>query len=55
MQEPEKATQKAKDLVRMAVAKAAFVEPLHQVSINIKKSVLVIGGGAAHAQNQQLV
>ncbi|OQY00743.1 MAG: 4Fe-4S ferredoxin [Desulfobacteraceae bacterium 4572_130] len=47
MQEPEKATQKAKDLVRMAVAKAAFVEPLHQVSINIKKSVLVVGGGAA--------
>ena len=47
MQEPEKATQKAKDLVRMAVAKAAFVKPLHQVSINIKKSVLVIGGGAA--------
>ena len=47
MKEPEKATQKAKDLVRMAVAKAALVEPLHQVSLDIKKSLLVVGGGAA--------
>ena len=47
MNEPEKATAKAKDLVRMAVAKAAFVEPLHQVSLDIKKAVLVVGGGVA--------
>ena len=47
MKEPEKATKKAKDLVRMAVAKAAFVEPLHQVSLDIKRSVLVVGGGVA--------
>jgi heterodisulfide reductase subunit A-like polyferredoxin len=47
MNEPEKATAKAKDLVRMAVAKAAFIEPLHQVSLEIKKSLLVVGGGAA--------
>ncbi|MCK5165511.1 MAG: FAD-dependent oxidoreductase, partial [Desulfobacula sp.] len=47
MKEPQKATQKAKDLVRMAVAKAALVEPLHQVSLDIKKSLLVVGGGAA--------
>ncbi|RLB90779.1 MAG: 4Fe-4S ferredoxin, partial [Deltaproteobacteria bacterium] len=47
MKEPIKATQKAKDLVRMAVAKAGFVEPLHQVSLAIKKSLLVIGGGVA--------
>jgi heterodisulfide reductase subunit A-like polyferredoxin len=47
MKEPDKATQKAKDLVRMAVAKAAFIEPLHQVSLDIKKSVLVVGGGVA--------
>ncbi|MBF0257883.1 MAG: FAD-dependent oxidoreductase [Desulfamplus sp.] len=45
MNSPEKATQKAKELVRMAVAKAAHVEPLHQVKLAIKKSVLVIGGG----------
>ncbi len=47
MKEPEKATAKAKDLVRMAVAKAALVEPLHQVSLDIKNSLLVVGGGVA--------
>jgi len=47
MNQPEKATQKAKDLVRMAVAKAAHVEPLHQVKLAIKKSLLVVGGGIA--------
>jgi len=47
MNNPEMATAKAKELVRMAVAKAAYVEPLHQVSLAIKKSVLVIGGGVA--------
>jgi heterodisulfide reductase subunit A-like polyferredoxin len=47
MREPIKATQKAKDLVRMAVAKAERVEPLHQVRLVIKKSLLVIGGGVA--------
>ncbi|MBF0228675.1 MAG: FAD-dependent oxidoreductase [Desulfamplus sp.] len=47
MNSPEKATQKAKELVRMAVAKAAHVEPLHQVKLAIKKSVLVIGGGVS--------
>ncbi|WDP91844.1 MAG: FAD-dependent oxidoreductase [Desulfobacter sp.] len=47
MNQPEKATQKAKDLVRMAVAKAAFVQPLHQVDLPIKKAVLIIGGGVS--------
>ncbi|MBN2061546.1 MAG: FAD-dependent oxidoreductase [Deltaproteobacteria bacterium] len=47
MNDPEKATEKAKDLVRMAVAKAALVEPLPQFSLNVKKEVLVIGGGVA--------
>ena len=47
MNQPEKATNKAKDLVRMAVAKAAFVEPLHQVDLPIKKSLLVVGGGVS--------
>ncbi|MFH2060343.1 MAG: FAD-dependent oxidoreductase [Pseudomonadota bacterium] len=47
MQEPELATKKAKDLVRMAVAKAGVIEPLHQVSLSIKKSLVVVGGGAA--------
>jgi heterodisulfide reductase subunit A-like polyferredoxin len=47
MKEPDKATAKAKDLVRMAVAKAGLIEPLHQVSLDIKKALLVVGGGVA--------
>jgi len=43
--EPEKATKKAKDLVRMAVAKSRLLEPLYKSSAPIKKSALVIGGG----------
>jgi heterodisulfide reductase subunit A len=47
MNNPEKATEKAKDLVRMAVAKAAYIEPLHQVSLEVTQAALVIGGGVA--------
>ncbi|MFZ5568996.1 MAG: FAD-dependent oxidoreductase [Thermodesulfobacteriota bacterium] len=47
MHQPETATAKAKDLVRMAVAKAAHIEPLHQVTLGVEPSVLVIGGGVA--------
>ncbi len=47
MNNPEKATRKAKDLVRMAVAKAAHIEPLHQESLTIRRSALVVGGGVA--------
>ncbi len=45
--QPEKATAKAKDLVRMAVAKAAYVEPLSQVMLDVTPAVLVVGGGVA--------
>ena len=41
------ATDKAKDLVRMAVARAATLEPLHQSPSDIKRRGLVIGGGLA--------
>jgi len=47
MNQPEKATEKSKDLVRMAVAKARLLEPLTRRSVSIQKSGLVIGGGAA--------
>jgi heterodisulfide reductase subunit A-like polyferredoxin len=47
MNDPEKATNKAKDLVRMAVAKAALVEPLEQITLDVKRSALVVGGGVA--------
>ncbi|HDS09893.1 MAG TPA: 4Fe-4S dicluster domain-containing protein, partial [Firmicutes bacterium] len=39
------ATDKAKELVRMAVFKAALLEPLHTQKIDITKIGLVIGGG----------
>ncbi len=47
MNSPEKATAKAKDLVRMAVAKAVYVEPLSQVVLDVTPAVLVVGGGVA--------
>jgi heterodisulfide reductase subunit A-like polyferredoxin len=47
MNDPQKATDKAKDLVRMAVAKAAFIEPLQQVMLDVQRAVLVVGGGVA--------
>ncbi|HJX69222.1 MAG TPA: FAD-dependent oxidoreductase, partial [Dehalococcoidia bacterium] len=47
MHEPEKATLKSKDLVRMAIAKARLLEPLSTGSIPISKSALVIGAGVS--------
>ncbi|MBN1106683.1 MAG: CoB--CoM heterodisulfide reductase iron-sulfur subunit A family protein, partial [Deltaproteobacteria bacterium] len=45
--QPEKATDKAKDLVRMAVAKAAFLEPLRETELTLNPVTLVVGGGVA--------
>ncbi|MFZ5632433.1 MAG: FAD-dependent oxidoreductase [Bacillota bacterium] len=45
--EPEKATEKAKDLVKMMVAKAALLNPIHQESVGVTKGALVIGGGVS--------
>ncbi len=45
--EPEKATRKAKDLVRMAVARVATLGPLHDKRISVIDKALVIGGGVA--------
>jgi len=41
----EKATQKAKDLIKMQVAKTRFLEPLHRISKTMNPSSLVVGGG----------
>ena len=41
------ATEKAKELVRMAVARAARLQPLHMTEMPTCKMALVIGGGAA--------
>ncbi|NOZ26440.1 MAG: FAD-dependent oxidoreductase [Chloroflexi bacterium] len=43
----EAATEKAKELVRMAVARAARLEPLHPIDVPVTKRALVIGGGVA--------
>ncbi len=47
MQEPEAATEKAKDQVRMAVSKAVRLSPLELQKVRVNPSALVIGGGAA--------
>ncbi|MCK5246654.1 FAD-dependent oxidoreductase, partial [Candidatus Bipolaricaulota bacterium] len=47
MHEPETATVKAKELVRMAVAKARLIEPLHITPVPVTDGALVIGGGIA--------
>jgi heterodisulfide reductase subunit A len=47
MHEPEKATEKAKDLTRMAVAKARLLEPLERIKVPVNQDALVIGGGMA--------
>jgi heterodisulfide reductase subunit A len=45
MNEPEAATQKAKDLVRMTVAKVRLLEPLDRPRIDVTPRALIIGGG----------
>ena len=45
--EREEATQKAKDLVRMGVARARMLEPLKEIKIPVERKALVIGGGVA--------
>ena len=45
--EPRKATEKAKETVRMAVAKAALLEPQAEPEIDVQGSAVVIGGGVS--------
>jgi heterodisulfide reductase subunit A len=47
MHEPEKALEKAKDLIRGAVARVVQLEPLHKQAFPVTKAALVIGGGVA--------
>ncbi len=47
MHEPEAATEKAKDAVRMAVAKAAHLTALAEQQLPVTPSALVVGGGLA--------
>ncbi len=45
--EKEDATQKAKDIVRMSVARTALLEPLQEFELPVDKRGLVVGGGLA--------
>jgi heterodisulfide reductase subunit A len=45
--EKEDANQKAEDLVRMAVARVAHLEPLQEFELPVDKRGLVVGGGLA--------
>jgi heterodisulfide reductase subunit A len=47
MREPKEALEKAKDLVRMAVAKVRLLIPLKRVEVDVIQKALVIGGGLA--------
>ena len=49
--QPEMATRKAKDLVRMSVAKARLIEPLTQTRLGVNRSALVVGAGIAGMVN----
>ncbi len=42
---PELATAKAKDLVRMAISKVALMQPLKETDLEINQAAMVIGGG----------
>ena len=44
---PAEATEKAKDLVRMTVAKIRLVEPLPRIPLDVTQRAVVIGGGPA--------
>jgi len=45
--EKEEATQKAKDIIRMSVARACHLEPLQEFDLSVDKRALVVGGGIA--------
>jgi len=45
--EPERATQKSKDLLRMSVARVKALQPLQEFDLPVDKKGLVVGGGVA--------
>jgi len=45
--EKDSATQKAKDLIRMSVARTTVLEPLKEIELPVNKTAMVLGGGIA--------
>lgn len=50
MNEPDAATNKAEDLVKMAVSRIRLLQPLKEDTLPLTKRTLVIGGGVAGIQ-----
>jgi heterodisulfide reductase subunit A-like polyferredoxin len=44
---PHEATDKAKDLIRMSVARARLLDPLYKMDVPLTHAALVVGGGVA--------
>jgi len=49
-EDPEAATEKATDLVKMAISRARMLRPLKEETLPLTKKALVIGGGIAGIQ-----
>ncbi|MHA2212036.1 MAG: CoB--CoM heterodisulfide reductase iron-sulfur subunit A family protein, partial [Candidatus Thorarchaeota archaeon] len=47
MKEPDAATEKARDLIRMSVARASLLEPLEVKTVSVEPHALVVGGGVS--------
>ncbi|MDZ4165549.1 MAG: NAD(P)-binding protein [Smithellaceae bacterium] len=47
MHQPVEATEKARDLIRMSVAKARYLKPLKPGQLSVNHAALIIGGGLA--------
>ena len=45
--EQEESTRKAKDIIRMSVARAGHLKPLQEIDLPVNKAALVVGGGIA--------
>jgi heterodisulfide reductase subunit A len=45
--EKEEATRKAKDIIRMSIARARHLEPLQEIDLPVNRALLVVGGGVA--------
>ena len=53
--DPAAATQKAKELIKMKVARVALKQPLHEIPIPVVQKALVIGGGLAGMSAAQTI
>ncbi len=45
--EHDEATQKAKDITRMSIARASLLQPLQEIDLPVNRTALVVGGGIA--------